>query len=174
MPDADQPARVIRIERDLPWLPSGSVCRTMLSPILPPRALITMAAVFAFDKDRLLLVDLVERGWDIPGGHLEGQEPPEEAVRREAREEAGARLGQLHVLAHNQVTIADSPPLGHPYPHPVSYIVFYLSQLTGLEPFIPTPESRGGALFDPPGARALPWVQHHRELYEAALRPQRA
>jgi hypothetical protein len=54
--------RGLRVERDLPWLPPGSIVRTVLSSILPPRRLISMAATFAFRGDQLLLVDLVDRG----------------------------------------------------------------------------------------------------------------
>jgi 8-oxo-dGTP pyrophosphatase MutT (NUDIX family) len=169
MTDAQQPIRVLRVERDLPWLPPGGVCTTVLSPILPPRTSITMAAAFAFDGDRLLLVDLVERGWDIPGGHLEAGEDPVEAVRREAYEEAGARLDRLRLFAHNHIRLSGVPQPEHPYPYPESAIVFYLAQVTWLDLFTPTAESRGRGLFDPAAAREVPWVQRHRELYEAAF-----
>src|SRR3989344_2470679 len=33
-----------------------------------------------------------ERGWDIPGGHLEEGEEPLDGVRREAEEEAGVKF----------------------------------------------------------------------------------
>ena len=66
--------------------------RTVLSPQLPPGEMVTTALVLAFDKDRLLQTNLAARGWDIVGGHIEPGESPEEAARRKAYEEAGARL----------------------------------------------------------------------------------
>lgn len=36
--------------------------------------------------------------WDLPGGHLEPGEPPEEAVRRECREELGITLDGVRPL----------------------------------------------------------------------------
>ena len=37
----------------------------------------------------VLFVEHPERGWEIPGGHLEDGEQPEEALRREVLEETG-------------------------------------------------------------------------------------
>lgn len=37
--------------------------------------------------------------WDIPGGHIEGQELPEEALRREMREELGVEVRALSLCA---------------------------------------------------------------------------
>ena len=37
----------------------------------------------------VLFVEHPERGWEIPGGHLEANESPEEALHREIKEETG-------------------------------------------------------------------------------------
>ncbi|MBR68235.1 MAG: hypothetical protein CMA86_01830 [Euryarchaeota archaeon] len=37
----------------------------------------------------VLFVEHPQRGWEIPGGHLEDNESPEEALMRELREETG-------------------------------------------------------------------------------------
>ena len=41
------------------------------------------------------MTNLRQRGWDIPGGHLEPGETPEAAMRREVLEEAGAVLADI-------------------------------------------------------------------------------
>ncbi|MFE2292581.1 NUDIX domain-containing protein [Streptomyces sp. NPDC059452] len=48
---------------------------------------------------RVLLVNPTYKpGWDLPGGMAEANEPPEEAVRRELREELGRGIDLLGLL----------------------------------------------------------------------------
>ncbi|MFZ3560823.1 NUDIX domain-containing protein [Streptomyces sp. BH055] len=59
-------------------------------------------AADAFLRDhsgRVLLVNPTYKpGWDLPGGMAEANEPPEEAVRRELREELGLTIQPLGLL----------------------------------------------------------------------------
>lgn len=59
------------------------------------------ARVFLFDSDnRLVLIKRTRPGrdpyWVLPGGGIEPGETPTEAVRREAFEELGARITNVH------------------------------------------------------------------------------
>ncbi len=63
-----------------------------------------------FDRGRPVLVRHRDRAWEFPGGHAEPGEDPEATARREAREEAGAELGELraagyYVLADGHTTV---------------------------------------------------------------------
>ena len=44
---------------------------TWESGLLPERELITSVHGFCFKDGKLLMVDLDDRGWDFPGGHIE-------------------------------------------------------------------------------------------------------
>lgn len=161
--------RILQIEQNISWLPQPNESCIVLSSQLPPREMISTALVLAFDKDRLLQTNLVARGWDIVGGHIEPGESPEEAARREAYEEAGARLKELHVLGYQRLRLLGPRPASYRYSYPDSYQAFYWAQIEALDEFIPTAEAQERALFAPDDARELPYVRKYRELYLVAL-----
>jgi 8-oxo-dGTP diphosphatase len=73
-----------------------------------PRFTVTAGAVVSDERGRVLLLRHVLRkgsGWGVPGGFLVAGEQPEEAVRRELREETGLELDGVELafvrtLAH--------------------------------------------------------------------------
>ena len=65
-----------------------------------PRFAVTAGAVVVDARGRVLLLNHVFRkgsGWGIPGGFLHPGEQPDEALRRELREEIGLELTTLKV-----------------------------------------------------------------------------
>lgn len=68
--------------------------------LLPPPEQIVGVVVLPFlAPSRVVVVNVRKRGeWEFPGGHVEEREGPLEAARREAREEAGVELGDLHLI----------------------------------------------------------------------------
>lgn len=65
-----------------------------------PRFQVTAGAVVLNNEGRVLLLKHVFRpgsGWGIPGGFLEKGEQPDEAVRRELREETGLELESVEI-----------------------------------------------------------------------------
>ena len=73
-----------------------------------PRFTVTAGAVVSDERGRVLLLRHVLRkgsGWGMPGGFLKASEQPEEAIRRELREETGLELDSVELafvrtLAH--------------------------------------------------------------------------
>lgn len=63
--------------------------------------------VFAWSGDQVLIGDIVDRGWCIPSGRLEPSENSHDAARREALEECGAELGDLHYIGCFELPHAD-------------------------------------------------------------------
>ncbi len=89
---------------------------------------ITSVSVIATDlDDRLLLVrhSYGSRSWSVPIGGINRGEPPEDAARRELREETGCEPGQLQFVgvqqecvhgAHNAIHVFAAKVQGKPKP----------------------------------------------------------
>lgn len=135
----------------------------------PPRDHVSAAHCLAFAGDRIVLARHVTRDWTIPGGHVEPGESVEEAMRREALEEAGAVVGRASLLAVERIERL-SGPRSERYPEP-AFQVFFVAPVVGTL-VAPTAleECTESRLFAPDDARVAPgWVQDLPALYEAAL-----
>lgn len=77
-----------------------------------------------FDASGKLLLIKNKRGWDFPGGHIEPNEKPEEALRREVMEEASVTIKDLHPFlsaGNDRVMIFYSALLEKSYPFQNKY-----------------------------------------------------
>lgn len=102
---------------------------------LPERKLITSVHGFCFYNKQLLMVDLDDRGWDFPGGHIENGETPEECFKREAMEE-GYVEGDCALLGVIEVNHFENENWSETSPYPkVGYQVFYRMDIKKLHPF---------------------------------------
>ena len=93
------------------------------------------ALVFPFYGDRVVLADISSRGWCIPSGHIEPGETAEEAVRREAHEEAGAILGAVAYIGYFILTDSETGVVRH--------APTFIADVRGFEPLPDETESRG-------------------------------
>ena len=69
--------------------------RTWLTRRFHPTFTVSAAGIITNDRGQVLLLDHVLRpdsGWGVPGGFMDKREQPEEALRREIREETGLDL----------------------------------------------------------------------------------
>ena len=74
--------------------------RRLFSRVMYARFRVTAGAVVLDDQHRVLLLKHVFRagsGWGIPGGFIQAGEQPEEALRRELREEIGLEIEDLEM-----------------------------------------------------------------------------
>jgi len=161
---------IVREDKDVIGLPIPNETRVVITEQMPEQHLITCAFVLAFKGNELLLTNLNDRGWDIPGGHIEKGEIPEEAARRELYEETGASVDNLNYLGFEVIKLFGEKPEGYKYPFPNSYMIFYCARITSLDKYAKNDESAGRAFFNLNQALKISWIQDNLAMYEEALR----
>jgi 8-oxo-dGTP diphosphatase len=83
------------------WNSVPRVLRRLTMRITHARFTVTAAAIVTDKQGRVLLLKHRFRagtGWGIPGGFIEAGEQPDEAVKRELREEVGLELAGVEVV----------------------------------------------------------------------------
>jgi 8-oxo-dGTP diphosphatase len=135
---------------------------------LPPRELISSVHGFCFHDDKVLLVNLNHRGWDMTGGHIEAGESVEECFKRETLEEAYVS-GDCRLLGSIIVDHSENLHWNDQSPYPkVGFQVFYRMDITEIHEFEAGYESSGRIFVD---QDRIPEYYHDwHELYEHILR----
>ena len=91
------------------WRRLPAVVRLRVARFGQRRFTVTVAALLFDDARRILLLEHVfraDRGWGVPGGFIAKGEQPEEALRRELREEVSIDLDDVRlVFTRTLVTI---------------------------------------------------------------------
>ena len=119
------------------------VVRGQMGNIVPPGAAfrppfdkVTSVGVVPFIDDGLIVAALLQRGVDLPGGHVqEGERTIEEVARREVLEEAGITLREVHVA---EVLQSD-----YYCPDDLTYMVLTTAFVDEYRPFARNEESQG-------------------------------
>lgn len=116
-----------------------------------------------FRGDEVLLVrEVSDGGWTLPGGWADVNQTPAECVVREVREESGFAVRCLRLLA-----AWDRARQGHEPPHPFhTYKLFFLCEITGGA--AGGDHETDGVAFFP--VAALPPLSHARTLPEQVAR----
>lgn len=104
--------------------------------IQPLRAVL----LFAFFGERVVLCDIAGRGWSVPSGHIQEDETPEQAIRREAQEEAGIMLSRLLRLGLYRLQEPDGT---------LWYAPVFVGEVAHFAPIAEGSESRGVLLIAP-------------------------
>jgi len=135
---------------------------------LPPRELISSVHGFCFHGDKVLLVNLNHRGWDITGGHIEAGESVEECFMRETMEEAYVS-GDCRLLGSIIVDHTENPQWNNNTPYPkIGFQVFYRMDIKEIHDFDAGYESSERIFVDQDQVRE--YYHDWHELYEHILR----
>ena len=161
--------KIIKQERNVSWALQPNELVLHECDVLPPLDLCSSAYVLAFAGDYLLMAEL-DRGVDIPGGHIDPGEDPETAMRRETKEETGAIIGAARLMAVQKITVAGQKPEIYRYPYPVSYQPIYLSSDFRQDTFVKDEDSLGPVMIGRDKAAEVPWLKNNWNLYQLALR----
>ena len=84
------------------WRRVPKTLRRLTMRLMQTRFTVTAAGIIVDDSNRVLLLKHRFRpggGWGIPGGFIEAQEQPEEALRRELREEVGLEVDDVRLFS---------------------------------------------------------------------------
>lgn len=81
------------------WEDTQNKLTFVISKTLPQKIAMTAVKCIIIRHDSILLTK-IQRGWDIPTGHIEDGESPEEAVKREVFEETGTILQSSYLLGY--------------------------------------------------------------------------
>lgn len=161
---------LVRTNEEISWLSKPHQGRVYITDELPARELWGTVFGFVFNKDKILLIRLKKRGWDIPGGKIDAGETPAQAVVREVREEACALVQVEELIGIQELELLGPKPEGHRWPYPINTQIFFKCRLETLEPFRKNAESSERGFFSPSEALLVPTMVNHEELYEEALR----
>ncbi|PFG12402.1 NUDIX hydrolase [Bacillus sp. es.036] len=137
-----------------------------------PDGIVTSAHGFCFNRNQLLLVNLKQRGWDFPGGHIEAGESPEACLAREAMEE-GYVKGVSQFIGSLTVDHSENPNWNEQSAYPkVGYQLFYRMDIREVLPFEAEHESMDRMFVDPYqiGASYKRWNEVYQAILEAALK----
>ena len=160
---------LLKIEHNIDWIPLKNRVEFYLDTKIPEKDLVTSVHILAFRYNRILFIKHPERGWDIPGGHVEKNETPVKALEREVYEEAYAKLTDLRLLGYIKITLLEKDLAQSEHKLPESYILLYVGNVESLDPFVGEYETLDRRLFTPAEAKKLPWVKRFRHIYDAAF-----
>lgn len=96
----------------------------------PEPDLIANVALVPRAGDRFVAVDIEGRGWTLPAGTLEPGESPDEGLRREVMEEAGAEILEAKLIGGWEVRVEGDTPLRPQVPHPRFYRLLHTGDVS--------------------------------------------
>ncbi|MBN1262875.1 MAG: NUDIX hydrolase [Candidatus Pacebacteria bacterium] len=128
--------------------------------------LTAVSCIAVTDDNRRVVLAKVPRGCDLPGGHIESGEKPEDALARELEEETGARFqDKPHLIGIRRMTKKAETVRVQQYPL-VSGIAVYIGRVVLDKSFVPQKESSERILVD---VQEIDQIHHHWSRQEQEI-----
>ena len=166
--------KILKTQKEIPWLPKDSIAETYLTDELPPLELCSSAYAIVIKDGALLMTDLREgerptRTLDIPGGHSDAGETPDATAVRETFEETGVRVKISKLAACQKITIIVPKPEAYRYPYPVSYMLYYLCDVVEETAFAGNAEVHGRVWLPLDQLSTCPWYLENKVMMDEIL-----
>ena len=164
----------IHVQNNLDSIISPNTIETFISDELPLLDLCVSVYGFVFKNGKFLQTDLREgerptRRLDIPGGHIDHGETPEQAIIREIYEETGIRAKVAQMVGFCKVTVQAPKPDNYKYPYPTSFMVFYLCEVLEEEIFEGNESAHGRVWLDPKDFDSSEWARENKTFLEKVI-----
>ena len=158
-------------EEIVTW-PTGTMrLACYLTDRTPPRRYVTSARAVVTDGDRVLVVHDPINNHIMPGGRLEANETPEDALRREVLEETGWSLAWFRPIGILHFNYIDPLPEGWSYPHPDFLQIVYAGSPGEYHPELKEVDEYvlGSEFVEVSSARRLPLNAGQQVFLDTAL-----
>ncbi len=167
---------LIETKKNLGWITGkNNTVEVYFSDELPDVSLCSFSFAFVFKNGKFLQTDLregerPERTLDIPGGHIDEGEKPEEAAIRETFEETGVQVNNPRLIAYMKIT-THVPKSENPsrYPYPTGYMLFYLCDFVSEENFEGNEDTYGRVWLKPEEFKNSAWSREDSILFDKVL-----
>lgn len=128
---------------------------------LVPNDIVTSVHGYCFYEGKIVLVHVEGRGFNIPGGHIEAGETPEETLHREAYEEAYV-TGELIYIGAIRVDHSENEKFTENGKYPrIGYQLFYRMDIAECLPFLRQHETLSRIWVEP---EEIPHVMDDHEI----------
>lgn len=166
--------KLLFTEKNVDWVHGENIVETYIAGELPRVEDCPSSYAIVFKDGALLQTELREgerptRRLDIPGGHVDEGETPEESAVRETFEETGVHVKVIKLVGYKKITVLNPKPEGWRYPYPTGYMAFYLCEVIEETSFDGNEDTHGRVWLMPSEFEKSAWCKNNMKFLEEIL-----